>query len=37
MASLMIGYGVQHLFAAIVRAGLFQVAFGLLRWASSCI
>jgi sulfate permease, SulP family len=32
MASLVLEHGVQHLFAAIVLAGLFQVVFGLLRW-----
>ncbi len=32
MVSLVVQHGVQHLFAAIVLAGVFQVAFGLMRW-----
>jgi len=32
MTSLVVQHGVQHLFAAIVLAGIFQVSFGLMRW-----
>ena len=32
MTSLVLLHGVQHLFAAVVLAGLFQLVFGLMRW-----
>ncbi len=32
MTALVVSHGVQYLFAAVVLAGAFQLAFGLLRW-----
>lgn len=32
MTALVVSHGVQHLFAAVLLAGLLQVAFGVLRW-----
>lgn len=32
MTSLVVQHGVQHLFAAVILAGVFQLAFGAMRW-----
>lgn len=32
MTSLVVQHGVQHLFAAVILAGVFQLGFGVMRW-----